>query len=450
MNWLELAKSKREEFVKVTKDLLQIPSVLEAFNPENKEMPFGPEIKEALDYLLDLAKEDGFLVKNVDNYAGHIEYGHGDEVLGILGHLDVVPAGGKWTNPPFSAYEEDGKIYARGSMDDKGPTVAAYIALKLVKEQGIKLNKKVRIILGCDEETGMRGLIHYLKKEKMPDIGFSPDAEFPLIYAEKGIAMYDFLAKEKSELIKKITAGERYNVVPDECNVVLSKDLSKEFNAYIKENNIQGKVQSNTYTVYGKNGHAAMPDLAVNAISLMVGFLNTVSEDKFVKFMYKHLYQDNYGKKLGIHCYDPEMKDLTNNLSLIRYDGEELRIGLNMRYPRNYDFSQGEETMKKLAQEYGVTYRFIHNSVPHYVSPEDDLVKSLHEAYVKYTNDTETSIMTIGGGTYARRLDKAVAFGALFPGDEELAHQPNEYLDIDKMLVSIAIFAESIVKLAGE
>ncbi len=450
MNWLELAKSKREEFVKITKELLQIPSVLKAFNPENKEMPFGPEIKEALDYLLDLGKADGFIVKNVDNYAGHIEYGSGDEVLGILGHLDVVPAGGKWTNPPFSAYEEDGKIYARGSMDDKGPTVAAYIALKLVKEQGIKLNKKVRIILGCDEETGMRGLIHYLKKEKMPDIGFSPDAEFPLIYAEKGIAMYDFLGKEKSDLILSLTAGERYNVVPDECIAELSEDKSRIFYKYLKENNIQGSVDGHTYTILGKNGHAAMPDLAVNAISLMVGFLDLVSEDKFVKFMKKYLYADNYGKKLGIHCYDEEMKDLTNNLSLVRYDGEDLRIGLNMRYPRNYNFEQGEKNMSALASEYGLDYKFIHNSVPHYVSPEEDLVKILYDTYVKYTNDTEHKIMTIGGGTYARRLDKAVAFGALFPGDEELAHQPNEYLDIDKMLVSIAIFAESIVRLAGE
>ncbi|HPJ23827.1 MAG TPA: Sapep family Mn(2+)-dependent dipeptidase [Bacillota bacterium] len=232
MNWLEIAKKYQEEFVRISQELLQIPTVLKRFDKDNLEEPFGPEIRKALDMVLSLAAKDGFTVKNFDNYAGHIEYGEGEEILGILGHLDVVPAGdGGWIDPPFSATIRDGKIYARGAMDDKGPTVAAYIALKMIKDQGIKLNKKVRIILGCDEESGMRGIIHYLSKEKMPDLGFAPDAEFPLIYAEKGIYEYNFVGKQKDKLIKSMVAGERYNVVPDKCTVVLKKDLKKEFNA---------------------------------------------------------------------------------------------------------------------------------------------------------------------------------------------------------------------------
>ena len=450
MNWLEIAEQKREEFIKVTKELLQIPTVLEKFDPSNKEMPFGKEIRQALDMMLEIGKEDGFITKNVDNYAGHIEYGTGEEILGILGHLDVVPVGGKWINPPFSAAERNGRIYARGAMDDKGPTVAAYLALKMVKEQGIELNKKVRVILGCDEETGMRGLKHYLTKEKMPDIGFAPDAEFPLIYAEKGIYMYDFLGKEENQLVKSMHAGDRYNVVPDVCEVVLTKDLRREFNKYLDDNNYSGKIHAGKYTVYGKNAHAAMPDLGVNAISLMVEFLKDVSDAKFIQFLDKYLTFDNYGEKLGIKCSDPEMKDLTNNLAFINYDGENIRVKMNIRYPRNYDFAAAEATLTEAAAEYALDYKRIENKEPHYVSPEDDLVKSLHSAYIKYTDDTENKIFTIGGGTYARVLDKAVAFGALFPGEEELAHQPNEYLIIDQMIKAIAIYAESIVLLAGK
>jgi len=177
--------------------------------------------------MLKTAEDDNFVVKNIDNYAAHIEMGEGEEVLGILGHLDVVPAGGKWHNPPFSAYEHEGKIYARGAMDDKGPTVAAYIAMKMVKDKGIKLNKKVRLILGCDEESGMRCIKRYLEKEQMPDIGFAPDAEFPLIFAEKGIYSFDIEGEFEGDLIESLTAGERYNVVPDECVVVVKKKFSK-------------------------------------------------------------------------------------------------------------------------------------------------------------------------------------------------------------------------------
>jgi succinyl-diaminopimelate desuccinylase len=227
-------------------------------------------------------------------------------------------------------------------MDDKGPTVAAYLALKMVKEQGIELNKKVRVILGCDEETGMRGLSHYLTKEKMPDIGFAPDAEFPLIYAEKGIYMYDFLGKEENQIIKSMKAGDRYNVVPDSCEVVLTKDFSKEFSEYLEKNIYTGEIDGNKYTIFGKQAHAAMPDLGVNAIFLMVEFLKDVVDAKFITFIDKYLSFDNTGEKLGITCFDEEMKGLTNNLAFIDYDGQNVRIKMNIRYPRNYDFKAGE------------------------------------------------------------------------------------------------------------
>ncbi|MCK4552163.1 MAG: dipeptidase PepV [Tenericutes bacterium] len=450
MNWMKIAEKYEKEFVELTTKLLQIPTVLDAYDPDNLEEPFGKEIREALDMMLDYGKQDGFLVKNIDNYAGHIEYGHGEEILGILGHLDVVPAGGKWNFPPFSATLKDGKIYARGAMDDKGPTIAAYLALKMIKEQGIKLNKKVRIILGCDEESSMRGIVRYLEKEKMPDIGFAPDAEFPLIYGEKGIHEYDFLAKEEDSLIESIEAGERYNVVPDKCVAILKKDLSKEFLAFLGEFKYVGNVEGNKYTVFGKNAHAAMPDAGVNAISLMVQFLKKHSEAKFIQFIDKYVAFDNVGNKLGLSCYDKEMKGLTNNFAIIDYDGVNLKLGLNIRYPKNYDFLAGETKMSEAGKPFGIEYKKVRDSKPHYVSPDDKLIKSLLSSYQKYSGDTETPIFTIGGGTYARKLTKAVAFGAAFPGDEELAHQPNEYLIVKSMIKAIAIYAESIELLAGE
>jgi len=449
MDWLSIAKKYQDEYVTLVKKLLKIPTVLEEYKPENKSAPFGKDIKKALDLMLKTGETDGFIVKNIDNYAGHIEMGEGEEILGVLGHLDVVPAGGKWHNSPFSAYEADGKIYARGAMDDKGPTIAAYLAMKMIKDQGIKLNKKVRLILGCDEESGMRGIERYLEKEKMPDIGFAPDAEFPLIYAEKGIYSFNLEGKFEDDLIASLQAGERYNVVPDECVVVVKKNLQKEFIKFLQDTNTHGRVYKDTYTVYGKNAHAAWPHLGNNAIYLMVSFLKQHTDNTIIKFIDKYLSNDHLGKKLGIEVFDNEMKELTLNTGFIHYDGVNAKLGVNIRYPKNYDFTKGQKKIIKAGEEFNLVYKEMGNSTPHYISPDDPLVKTLHEAYKRYTGDHDSKIMSIGGGTYARILKKAVAFGPNLPGKEDLAHQPNEYLVIKDMIVAAAIYAESIVMLAG-
>ncbi|MBU0997083.1 MAG: dipeptidase PepV [Firmicutes bacterium] len=449
MDWLKIAKEYQNEYIEKTVKLLQIPTVLDRYDETNLEAPFGKNIRQALDFMLNVGKDDGFKTLDVDHYAGHIEMGEGDEVLGILGHLDVVPTGGFWTNPPFSATIIDGKIYARGSMDDKGPTMAAYIAMRMVKDQKIKLNKKVRLILGTDEESGMRGIIRYLQKQQMPDIGFAPDAEFPLIYGEKGIYSFDLVGVEENELIHSIEAGERYNVVPDQCKAVLKRDVKKEFMSYLENNGIKGSVEGNLYTIFGKNAHAAWPHLGINAIFLMNEFLRSVTKANFLEMIHDYFVFDTAGKKLGIDFFDEEMKDLTLNLAIISYQNNQVKIGSNIRYPKGYPFIENQSVVTAIGLKYGLKYVALHNSPPHYVSPSDPLVQTLYSTYQKYTNDYETPLLTIGGGTYARTLKKAVAFGPNLPGREDLAHQANEYLIIDDMILAAAIYAECIVKLAS-
>lgn len=450
MNWLEIAKKYESEYIEKTTKLLQIPTVLEKYDESNLEEPFGHNIRKALDFALDMGKKDGFKVLDIDHYAGHIEMGEGKEIVGILGHLDVVPTGGAWSVPPFSATIQDRRIIARGSMDDKGPTMAAYLAMRLVQDQKIQLNKRVRLILGCDEESGMRCITRYLEKQEMPDLGFAPDADFPLIYAEKGIYSFDIEGVEANALIESIHAGERYNIVPDQCKAVLKKDVSQAFHEYLEKNQLKGYVEGNVYTILGKNAHAAWPHLGVNAIFLMNEFLRTITKAKFIDLLHEHFVFDTFGKKLGINFYDDEMKDMTLNLAIIHYENNHFMIGSNIRYPKGYPFTENASKTVEIAKKYGFEYVARHNSNPHYVSPQDPLVKTLYETYQKYTNDYETPLLTIGGGTYARTLKKAVAFGPNMPGKEDLAHQANEYLDIDDMLTAAAIYAECIVKLAGK
>ncbi len=450
MDWLKIAKTYEPEYIEKVTKLLQIPTALEKYDPNNFEAPFGENIRKALDFMLDSAAIDGFKTADIEHYSGHIEMGKGKEILGILGHLDVVPAGGKWNDGPFSATLKDGKIYARGAMDDKGPTVAAYFAMKMIKDQNIQLNKRVRLILGCDEESGMRGIKRYLETEDMPDIGFAPDADFPLIYGEKGIFSFDITGAQDDQLIKSISAGERYNVVPDKCEALLKKDLKVEFMQYLADFNYSGEVDGDKYTIYGKNAHAALPFLGVNAIFLMIGFLKDYTTHPAVKFIKNYLLFDHYGKNLGINYEDVEMKELTINTALITFDGNKFKLGCNIRYPKGYDFEAGLTKIAACAKSVDTEFAILGNSPFHYISPKDPLVKTLHEAYIKYTDDKETPLLTIGGGTYARVLKKAVAFGAGFPGEEDLAHQPNEYLVVENMLKTAAIYAEAIEKLAGQ
>lgn len=449
MDWMPLAKKVLPEYIDKTSRLLKIPTLLTKYDSSNVEAPFGENIRQALDFVLEMGDADGFKVKDIDHYAGVIEMGEGEETLAILGHLDVVPATGKWEEDPFSAVLKNNRIYARGSMDDKGPSMAAYFAMKMVREAKIPLNKRVRLILGCDEESGMRCIDRYLEKEGMPDLGFSPDAEFPLIHGEKGNTSFDITGRFQDPLLLSFTAGERYNLVPDVAEVTLSKDLGNEFQAYLDRHHTDGEVSKNRLVIRGKSAHGAMPEQGINAIYLMADFLKDYTKHPLIAFINRYLAFDVQGKKLGIDHVDAVMKELTLNVAIIQLDGEYYRLGCNIRYPRGYDPVEGGKRIAACAASCQSDYVFLGDSPVHFVEPDHPLVQTLYRAYQKYTKDTFSPIMTIGGGTYARHLSLGVAFGAQFPKSPDLVHKPNEYLDLDEMTLTMAIFAESIAQLAG-
>ncbi len=450
-NFYELFKKYHDDFLKDLKGLLQIPSVLTEFNPDS-EHPFGEGIHESLEYMLNLAKRDGFKVKNVDNYAGHIEVGEGDEILGILCHLDVVPTGDGWKYEPFSATIDDGKIYARGALDDKGPTIVSYYAIKMLIDMGIKLNKRVRIILGLDEESGWRGLKHYLEKETMPDVGFAPDAMFPLIYGEKGILDGTFTGKCEENGLYKLQFGERTNVVPEKAVAIVDEKYKAAYAKFLNELEYKGEMNdlgdgTVELIAYGKSAHAMEPNDGLNAGFILLTFLNEQIDHQFVKFACKYLTFDSRMKKSGVDYTNDIMGDLTCNVGIGKYENNECQLVLNFRYPIHTDIDNLTNTLKDKAHEFGFEFSTNRNSKPHYVDPESDLVKTLHQAYIKYTNDRQSPLLTIGGGTYARSFKNAVAFGPEFPNKEALIHQPNEYAELEDLYKSAAIYAEAIYHL---
>ena len=436
MDFKELYFNKyRDEALDLLKKLVSYKSVLDEYK-EGDEMPFGKGAYDCLNFILNYAKKDGFKIYNSSNYAGHIEFGDNNTTLGILAHLDVVPVDGQvWESDPFTLSIRDNKMYGRGVADDKGPVVASYIVLKMLKDLGFKPNKKIRLILGCDEESGSRCIAHYFKEMEVPDMSFSPDADFPGIFGEKGNMSYDILF-DSDNVITSFDSGSRYNIVPANAYATLNIDLKDEFIKYLKDMNLDGEIKDNKYYVYGKSAHAMCPSKGINAATKLMDFIAKYSDSKLAKFVNKYFSDDTKGKKIGYNDYDPLMLDLTSNFALVKFDSKNGKIGVNCRLPKDSDIDLIKEKVSKITKEYGYQFNVLHSVGIHYVDPNSFLMSTLYNSYKKITNDTINKPQTIGGGTYAHELKDAVAFGPLFPGREDVCHIANEYMyieDFDKM-----------------
>ena len=453
----EAIHSYQEEAVQTLQKWVRQPS----FPTEAKEgAPFGEDTRKMLDLALEDCKRLGFSVKNVSGYAGLCDYGEGEDIdaLGILGHLDVVPVGSNWTREPFGAQIIDHKMYGRGTSDDKGPMVAALYALAAVKKAGIPLTRKVRLVFGCDEETGMESIKRFKEEETMPRSGFSPDADYPVINIEKGgchIVLRGALSDEGVKLISFHT-GEQINVIPGQATAVvaggedvrvLAERCAKELGFKLIAEPDGDRLQ---LTTYGKDGHAAMGEDAKNAIGQMLLILKGIGVRGAVEHLADTVGTTYFGENLGIAMQDILSGHLTCSLDIIHTNEKEQTIEayLDIRYP----LMMGEEAMMRVMRmvlDGRLEAELVSSRLPHFVSANSDLVRQLLSAYEEVTGE-EGKALAIGGGTYAKAMEEGVAFGALFPGDQEMAHQPDEYMDLDRFTQNMRIIAYAIVKLCGK
>ena len=464
MDWYKLAKEREEELMAELRELLRIESILDE-EKATAEAPFGPGPLDALKFMLEKGQEQGMAVKNVDNMAGHIEMGQGEELLGILCHVDVVPAGdlATWTHPPFEGTVVDGKLYARGAIDDKGPTMAAWLAMKLVKDAGVELNRRVRLIVGSDEESGFRCVDRYFEKEEMPTLGFAPDADFPLINAENGIAHLVFSQDRNGKEEKKLLsfeAGKRINMVPETATAILeraSDKMDEKLQKFLLENNAEGTLnwEGDRYiiTVKGKSAHAMEPEKGRNAAVLLAKFLTTELDDgagaQFVRFITDIFDGDHTGRALGFDYKDEMSGETTLNPGRVSFGEKGGVIEVSMRYSVTYPFEEKMTAVQERMAATPFTMDVAGDSKPHYVPEEDELVQALLSVYRKHTNDF-SKVLSTGGGTYARVMKKGVAFGMLYPGEPDVAHQADEYVVVEDLVKAAAIYAEAIVTLAGK
>ena len=431
---------------------IRIPSVKDAPQPG---APFGADVRR----MLDRAIEDGRALlgnaRDVDGYACDMEIGQGEDVIGILAHLDVVPAGDGGQVDPCGAQVVGGKMYGRGTSDDKGPAVAALYAMKAVQDAGIPLGKRVRLILGCDEESGMEDIAYYDKAIGLPAVGFSPDAEFPVINTEKGILQMRLHAPLTCDRLVSIQAGTRPNVVPGTATaVVRGEDTVQRAAAFAQQADIRlgsepAEGGAFRLTVTGVPAHASTPWQGVNAAGQLLRVLQAAGVGgDCLSTLADAIGHDSDGTGLGIAGSDGVSGPLTVNLGLLSYDGQALQATLDCRYPVFFSDAQIVRFVKLRLSGVGFEVETGHGAQPHHVPASSFIVQTLLKVYGELSG-REAKVIAIGGGTYARCMKQAVAFGPLFPGEEELAHQAGENVDLAQLMLSVRIFAYAIAELAG-
>lgn len=462
----DFVENNRENIINSISDLIKFKSV--SVETESTLAPFGEECKKALEYMLNLGKDMGFRTKNIDGYCGYIEFGDGDELVGIIGHLDVVPALEEdgWSTPPFVPSIRDNKLYGRGSIDDKGPVIASLYAMKAVAES-CKINKRVRLILGLNEEANWKCIERYKQTEESPTIGFSPDANFPAIYAEKGIlsiSLKNVFSLDNFEILEIDCNNNAINVVPKYASITLKYlGNSQILNFEEAENIIVNKISENTIKIIseGVASHAAHPELGKNAVTNLVNYLLKYFKNDYLQTLWNlgvfDIESPEFFARKDI-AYPTEFEEnsviqdetgiLTSNIATLEYENEKLTIKINLRVPVKTSLDSIVLQYRKLANIFeNIEILELARQEPLLVNKDSFLVSKLVDIYNKATSTIEEAI-AIGGGTYARAFKNCISYGITMPGDLDMCHQVDEFVDIDKLLLATKIFAEAIYELS--
>lgn len=461
MDYKALAKDYQDQYLDDLNTLVSVESTRDVEHAQNG-MPFGPNVRKALDSFLEMAKRDGFKTKDIDGYAGVVEYGDGEESVGVLGHLDIVPLGEGWTKDPLKVTVNDGYVFGRGVMDDKGPLLAGYYALKMLKDNNIPLKRKVMIIAGCDEESGMECMKYYKEHGEIPTLGFTPDADFPVIYGEKG-HVHVGLHSEDDTIIRSFHGGLRPNIVIADASAVIdAKDPKKDlFEFYLKTNGLTGDEHLEEDGLHlhikGTEAHGAMPFNGNNAAVHLFNFIGQAYDDQLAKDFYI-LLKDWKGSPEGIHMIGAYMGFLTMNPGIVDLQDGKADVMIDIRYPNDTTPEKIIAGFEKACHDLksDIVPTLESSDKPLFVDPDSDLVKGLMASYRKNTGDEFTPPITIGGGTYARQFDNFVAFGPEKPNEEKTTdqfvggcHQKDEGMKVDDLIEAMGIYADAIENLAG-
>lgn len=408
------------EMIEALQKLVSFQSIAKEEGPD---YPYGKEVHGAKEYVLELAKSFGMRVEDVPGKYAYIEIGEGPRLIGILSHLDVVPAGNGWTKDPFGGEIMDGKIYGRGTTDDKGPTIAVLYAMKALKEKAT-LPARIRLILGQTEENGeWRDIEAYTDAEEIPECGFTPDGDFPAIQNELGAMVFQVQMPQSGFLQGE--GGTAPNMVPACARV---------------------KTEFGTYEASGKACHGCAPWLGLNGISeLMEKVYQAEPENRFLRMYADLIGKTIYGEKLGIAAEDESGK-LTLNVGLFEVRDETATLMVDIRYPAKKNPDEISGSLVRQFSSYGASCECVYHVRPLYTPSDSPVLGALLSAYREVTGDDSRPI-SIGGGTYAKAMPNMVAFGPNFPGHENREHMEDEYILVEDFLKLKEIYERALAYL---
>lgn len=443
---------------------IAIPSV-KNLGDARPHAPFGNNVERALRYTLGIVNWMGFPGENVEHVVGRARYGsRAGTDYAVLTHLDVVPAGLGWTVPPFAATVRDGRLYGRGAVDDKGPAIATIYALAAARaaleSSGIEPTNAIVLLFGTDEESDWMDMTTYLQRHELPASGFSPDGDFPVVNSEKGILALRLSSMRKTTgMLASARGGIRSNMVPAHAEaVVLPSPEHREAIANV----LAGCDEEDGFTVRttrsedrilvsvdGKPAHASTPGKGHNAVGKLLIVLDTagiLDGVPMLQSIARSVGTDWTGRGLEVDIHDTVSGSLTLNLGVLNWEDGTGTLDVDIRYPVT---STREAVMSILGPSLtamATAVTILDDTPPHYVDCSSSLVTTLGRAYEEHTYQ-KPRCMSMGGGTYAHLIPDAVSFGPEFPGHPATEHSPDEYIELDDLLVATRIYASAMAAL---
>ncbi|MFJ5621657.1 Sapep family Mn(2+)-dependent dipeptidase [Peribacillus loiseleuriae] len=451
-----------EQLMEDLAELVSIRSVRDETTITN-HAPFGRTIRDAFDQMKSIAERDRFLHEDFDGYAVHLEHGSGDEIIGILGHLDIVPEGDKedWTFDPFTLTEHDGYLYGRGVNDDKAPLLAAYYAMKILRDLNIPLKRKVRLIVGGAEETTWECIDHYFKYNRQPVMAFSSDGDFPIVNGEKGVVQGSFTLNNEHpsmnkspHLLLEIQSEKQRGYICEKCIAIFESSSPESLKNLLLEAD-EVIISNQTVTAFYKGektlsrnpqkGQSGFFKCSKDLVGIREGIRNA---EEFIRLLETFFLEDVYGKKMGLFHEDQEMGISTMGIPYVVYDGDHFEVAFDYRFPKGQTLDLAIETLQSFSDQNHLDLIIHKTHDLLYVEPDSKLIRTLQQAYIAVIGENAGCI-TKGGISYARALENGVAFGPTFIGDHPNTHKPNERIRIETLYKAIIIYCETLRLLAS-